>query len=98
VHKVRYRGSSSSVDAFDSLLRDEGLRVEHRAIAERRGVEQDLVDVVVYVSVPDVDGVLDSASDALIISGIQTAIVKLRARAPRAQAQIVATRNGPSHG
>jgi hypothetical protein len=98
VHKVRYRGSSSSVAVFDSLLRDEGLRVEHRAIAERDGVEQDLVDVVVYVSDPDIEGALGTKSDAVIMSGIETAIAKLRSSVPRAQAQIVATRNPPSQG
>ena len=44
--KVRYRGSPSSVGVLDSLLRDEGLRVEHREIVEQQGVQQDIVDVV----------------------------------------------------
>ena len=98
MHKVRYRGSSSSVGVFDSLLRDEGLRVEHRPIAEPPGVQNDLVDVVVYVYDPDVDGALVTTSDAAIMSGIETAIAKLRASVPRAQAQIVVTRTRPPQG
>ena len=98
MHKVRYRGSPSSVGVFDSLLRDEGLRVEHRAIAEPPGTGPDLVDVVVYVYDPDVDGALGTTSDAVIMSGIETAIAKLRASVPRAQAQIVVTRNRQPQG
>ena len=95
VHKVRYRGSPASVGVFDALLRDEGLRVDHREIADRQGVQDDLVDVVVYVSHPDGELGLDATSDVAITSGIETAIAKLRASVPRAQAQIVVTRNQP---
>ena len=98
VHKVRYRGSPSSVGVLDSLLRDEGLRVEHREIAEQQGVRQDLVDVVVYVYDPQVDGALGTTSDALIMSGIEAAIAKLRVSVPRAQAQIVVTGERPAQG
>jgi len=81
---------------LDSLLRDEGLRVEHREIAEQPGVRQDLVDVVVYVyDGLAVDGGLGTSSDALVMSRIETAIAKLRASVPRAQAQLVVTRNRP---
>lgn len=93
-HKVRYRGSRSGVGVFDALLRDEGLRVEHREISEADR-QQDLVDVVVYVSDPHVDGAPGNASDAVVTSGIETAIVKLRAGVPRAQAQIIVTRDRP---
>jgi hypothetical protein len=92
MHKVRYRGSASSVGVLGSLLRDEGLRAEHREIAERQAVQQDLVDIVVYVYDPDVDGSLGTRCDALVMSGIESAIAKLRVSVPRAQAQIVATR------
>jgi len=98
MHKVRYRGSPSSVGIFDSLLRDEGLRVEHRPIAEPPGTQHDLVDVVVYVYDPAVDGALVTTSDAVIMSGIETAIAKLRASVPRAQAQIVVTHTRPPQG
>jgi hypothetical protein len=98
VHKVRYRGSPSSISVLDSLLRDEGLRVEHQEISERQGFQQDLVDVVVYVYDPDVDGALGTSSDAVIVSGMETAIAKLRASVPRAQAQIVVTRNREPQG
>jgi hypothetical protein len=95
VHKVRYRGSPSSVGVLDALLRDEGLSVEHREIPERQGVQQDIVDVVVYVEDADVNGAPGTSSDALIEPRIETAIAKLRVSVPRAQAQIVATHNGP---
>ena len=98
VHKVRLRGSASSVGVLDSLLRDQGLRVEHREIAEQQGVQQDLVDVVIYVNDLDVDDGLATSADSLIMSGIETAIAKLRASVPRAQAQIVVTRNRPPQG
>ena len=55
VVKVRYRGSPGSIRLFDSLLRDEGLQVDHRQIVEQPGVQQDIVDVVMYVADPDVD-------------------------------------------
>ena len=98
VLKVRYRGNPSSVAVLDSLLRDEGLRVEHREIVERQGVSQDIVDVVVYVDDPDVKGALGTTSlETLIQPRIETAIAKLRLSVPRAQAQIVATHNHPSH-
>ena len=96
VQKVRYRGSSSSVAVLDSLLRNEGLRVEHREIVEQQGVSQDIVDVVVYVDDPDVNAAITSP-EALIQPRIETAIAKLRISVPRAQAQIVATHNGPPH-
>jgi len=98
VHKVRYRGSPSSVAVLDSLLRDEGLRVEHRDIAEQPGGRQDLVDVVVYVYDLAADSALDVSSDALVLSRIETAIAKLRVSVPRAQAQIVATRTPTQQG
>ena len=98
VLKVRYRGSPSSVGVLDSLLRDEGLRVGHREIVERQGVSQDIVDVVVYVDDPDVNGALGTtSSEALIQPRIETAIAKLRLSVPRAQAQIVATHSHPPH-
>jgi hypothetical protein len=97
MHKVRYRGSPSSVVVLDSLLRDEGLTVEHRTIVERQGGEHDIVDVVVYVDDPDVNVALGTSSEALIHPRIETAIAKLRVSVPRAQAQIVATHNGPPH-
>lgn len=97
VHKVRYRGSPSSVGVLDSLLRNEGLRVEHREIVEQQGVQQDIVDVVLYVDDPDVNDALGPSSEALITPKIEIAITKLRASAPRAQAQIVATHNRAPH-
>ena len=97
MHKVRYRGSPSSVGVLDSLLRNEGLTVEHREIVERQGAQHDIVDVVVYVDDPDVNGALGSSSEALIQPRIETAIAKLRISVPRAQVQIVATRSGLPH-
>lgn len=93
--KVRYRGNPSSVGVLASLLRNEGLRVEHREIAA--GVQQDIVDVVLYVYDPDVNGVFGSSSEALFTPRIEAAIAKLRASVPRAQAQIVATHNRTPH-
>ena len=101
MQKVRYRGSPSSVAVLDSLLRDEGLRVDHREIVERQGVSQDIVDVVVYIDDPDVDpdanGAVGASPEALLQPRIETAIAKLRISVPRAQAQIVATHNDPPH-
>lgn len=97
VHKVRYRGNPSSVGVLDSLLRDEGLHVEHREIVESRGVSQDIVDVVVYVDDPDVNGAVGTSPAMLIQPRIETAIAKLRVSVPRAQVQIVATHNRPPH-
>ena len=97
VQKVRYRGNPSSVAVLDSLLRNEGLRVEHREIVEQHDVSQDIVDVVVYVDDPDVNGAIGTSPEALIQPRIETAIAKLRISVPRAQAQIVATHNGPPH-
>lgn len=97
VQKVRYRGSPSSVGVLASLLRDEGLRVEHREIVERQGVQQDIADVVLYVDDPDAIDALGSSLEALITPKIETAIIKLRASVPRAQAQIVATQNRSPH-
>jgi hypothetical protein len=88
VLKVRLRGSPSSVGVLAALLRDEGLQVEHRGIVEQHDTRHDIVDVVFYVDDPDVD-------EALITAKIETAIVKLRASAPRAQAQMVATNRSP---
>jgi hypothetical protein len=96
VQKVRYRGNPSSVGVLDSLLRNEGLRVEHREIVERPGFQQDIVDVVLYVDDPDANA-LGTSSEALITPKINTAITKLRASVPRAQAQIVATNNRSTH-
>ena len=96
MHKVRYRGSPSAVAVLDSLLRDEGLTVEHREIVERQGGQQDIVDVVLYVDDP-VNTAPGTSSEALIHPRIETAIAKLRISVPRAQAQIVATHNGPRH-
>ena len=93
LHKVRYRGSPTSVAVFDALLRDEGLRVEHRAIGDREGVQPDIADVVIYVDVPDGDAALGPSSVAVITSMIESAITKLRIAVPRAQAQIVATKD-----
>jgi hypothetical protein len=97
MQKVRYRGSPSSVGVLDTLLRSEGLRVEHREILEQHGVQQDIVDVVLYVDDPDLHGALGTSSEALITPKIETAIAKLRASVPRAQAQIVATHNRSPH-
>jgi len=97
VQKVRYRGNPSSVSVLDSLLRDEGLRVEHREIVEQPGLQQDLVDVVLYVDDPDVNDALDTSSEALITSKVDTAIGKLRTIVPRAQAQLVDTNNRQPH-
>ena len=91
--KVRYRGSPSSIGVLDSLLHDEGLQVDHRQIVETRGVQQDIVDVVLYVADLDVDGALGTAPGPLIKPKIENAIAKLRASVPRAQAEIVATRD-----
>jgi hypothetical protein len=96
VQKVRYRGNPSSVGVLDSLLRNEGLRVEHREIVEQQGVQQDLVDVVLYVDGPDVDDALGLSSEALMTPKIEIAIAKLRASVPRAQAQIVGLRRDPT--
>lgn len=97
VQKVRYRGNPSSVSVLDSLLRDEGLRVEHREIVEQPGLQHDLVDVVLYVDDPDVNDALGTSSEALITSKVDTAIAKLRTIVPRAQAQLVVTRNRQPH-
>jgi hypothetical protein len=96
VQKVRYRGNPSSVGVLDSLLRNEGLRVEHREIVERPGFQQDIVDVVLYVDDPDANNALGTSSEALITPKINRAITKLRASVPRAQAQIVVTHNNRS--
>jgi hypothetical protein len=97
MHKVRYRGSPSSVAVLDSLLRNEGLTVEHREIVERDGGQHDIVDVVIYVHDPNIFGVLGSSPAAPIEPRIETALAKLRVSVPRAQAHIVATHNGPRH-
>jgi hypothetical protein len=97
VLKVRYRGNPSSVGVLDSLLRDEGLRVEHREIVEHQGASRDIVDVVIYVDDPDLDGAVGTSPEALIQPRIETAIAKLRISVPRAQAQIVATNYGTSN-
>ena len=97
VLKVRYRGNPSSVGVLDSLLRDEGLRGEHREIGEHQGASRDIVDVVIYVDDPDVDGAVGTSPEAQIQPRIETAIAKLRISVPRAQAQIVVTHNGPPH-
>ena len=91
--KLRYRGSPSSIGLLDSLLREEGLHVEHRQIVEERGVQQDIVDVVLYVADPDVNGALDAAPGPLTKPKIENAIAGLRATVPRAQVEIVATRD-----
>jgi hypothetical protein len=88
VHKVRLRGSHSSVGALAALLRDQGLQVEHREIVEQHGTRHDIVDVVLYVDDPDVN-------ETMITTKIETAIAKLRMSVPRAQAQIVATNRSP---
>ena len=90
--KVRYRGSPSSIGLLASLLRDEGLRVDHRTIVEESGVQQDVVDVVLYVADPDVNDALDAAPALLIKPRIENAIAGLRAIVPRAQVEIVETR------
>jgi len=89
--KVRYRGSPSSIGLLASLLRDEGLQVDHRQIVEQPGVQQDIVDVVLYVADPDVNGALDAG--VLTKPKIENAIAGLRASVPRAQVEIVATRD-----
>lgn len=94
--KVRYRGSPSSVGLLDSLLRDEGLQVDHRPIAEPPSGQQDIVDVVFYVVDPDHDGSLGAAPQPLITTKIEGALAKLRTSVPRAQAEIVATRDAPA--
>jgi hypothetical protein len=91
--KIRYRGSPSSIGLLDSLLRDEGLQVERRQIVEQPGVQQDIVDIVLYVADPDVNGALDTAPGPLIKPKIEIAIAALRASVPRAQVEIVATRD-----
>jgi hypothetical protein len=90
--KVRYRGSASSVGLLGSLLRDEGLQVDHRQIVEEPGIQQDLIDLVLYVADPDANGALDAAPGLLTKQRIENAIAGLRAVAPRAQVEIVATR------
>ena len=90
VQKVRYRGSPSSVGVLGSLLRDEGLRVEHREVDEQHAARQDIVDVVLYVDDPAENDAPGAPSEALITARIETAISKLRMSVPRAQAQIVA--------
>ena len=97
VQKVRYRGNPTSVSVLDSLLRDEGLHVAHREIVEQPGLQQDLVDVVLYVDDPDVNDSLGTSSEALITSKIATAIANLRTIVPRAQAQLVITRDREPH-
>jgi len=92
VQKVRYRGSPSSVGVLDSLLRTEGLRVDHREIVGLQG-QHDIADVVLYVDDPDADGAPGTLSEASITSKIETAITKLKASVPRAQVQIVAAHN-----
>ena len=89
VQKVRYRGSPSSVGVLGALLRDEGLRVEHREVDEQDAARQDIVDVVLYVDDPAENGAPGAPSEALT-ARIETAISKLRLSVPRAQAQIVA--------
>ena len=89
VQKVRYRGSPSSVGVLGALLRDEGLRVEHRQVDEQDAARQDIVDVVLYVDDPAENDAAGAPSDALT-ARIETAISKLRLSVPRAQAQIVA--------
>jgi hypothetical protein len=91
--KVRYRGSPSSIGVFDSILRDEGLQVDHRQIVEQLGGQQDIVDVVLYVADPDVNGAPGTAPGPLIKPKIENAIARLRASDPRAQVEIVATRD-----
>lgn len=91
--KVRYRGSASSIGLIDSLLRDEGLQVDHRPIAASLGVQQDLIDVVLYVADPDVNGDVGAAPGRFIKPKIENAIAKLRASVPRAQVEIVPTRD-----
>ena len=88
--KVRYRGSASSIVLLDSLLRDEGLQVDHRQIVEQPGVQQDIVDVVLYVADPDA---LGTAPGHLIKPKIENAIAALRASVSRAQVEIIATRD-----
>jgi hypothetical protein len=88
--KVRYRGSASSIGLLDSLLRDEGLQVDHRQIVEQPGVQQDIVDVVLYVADPDA---LGTAPAHLIRPKIENAIAALRASVSRAQVEIIATRD-----
>jgi hypothetical protein len=90
VHKVRYRGNPSSVAVLDSLIRAEGLRVQHRQIVEQHGAQQDIVDIVLYVDDPDDDGAIGTSSAAPIPTRIQTAIAKLRTSVPRAQVELVA--------
>ena len=90
--KVRYRGSPSSIGLLASLLRDEGLHVDHRQLPQEPGVQQDIVDVVLYVGDPDADG-LDAAPGPLTKPKIEHAIAGLRASVPRAQVEIVATRD-----
>ena len=93
--KVRYRGSPSSIGLFASLLRDQGLNVDHRQIVEQPGVQQDIVDVVLYVAHPDANDALDAAPGPLTKPKIENAIAGLRAIVPRAQVEIVATRSAP---
>jgi hypothetical protein len=90
--KLRYRGSPSSIGLLDSLLRDEGLQVDHRHILEQPGGQRDIVDVVLYVADPDVNDAHGTAPGPLLRSGIENAIAGLRASVPRAQVEIVATR------
>ena len=90
--KVRYRGSPSSIVHLASLLRDEGLQVDHREIVEQPGVQQDIVDIVLYVADPDVNAAPGAAPGLLIKPKIENAITGLRAIVPRAQVEIVATR------
>jgi len=93
--KVRYRGSPSSIGLLASLLRDEGLQVDHRQIVEQPGVQPDIVDIVLYVADPDADGALGAAPGLPIKPKIENAITGLRAVVPRAQVEIVATRAAP---
>ena len=94
--KVRYRGSASSIGLIDSLLRDEGLRVDHRPIDAQLGVQQDLIDVVLYVADPGVNGEVGATPGRFMKPKIENAIAKLRASVPRAQVEIVPTRDAPA--
>jgi len=96
VQKVRYRGSPSSVGVLDSLLRDQGLQVDHREIVDQHGAQGDIVDVVIYIDDPDGNGALGTSSEALMKPKIEAAITKLRVSVPRAQVQIVAPHTRPN--
>ena len=81
--KVRYRGSLASVGLLDELLRDEGLQVDHRQLVEPSGSQQDLVDVVLYVADPVVDGERSTPLEKIIKPKIENALAKLRMSVPR---------------